>query len=194
MELLTLAPADISPYSGLSYDAARWRRRQRLVRLPVDALAAAAARRAVRRSTTLWDVPQLYETAELCVSELVTNAVRHVRWPDDPLWRYIGLSVGVEGPYFLVTVSDPDPRLPKVGASVDWESFRWTGDGGDPRETVERNKAPESGSGLFTVMRLVAELTGVFGFEASDDGPGKVVFFALPTADYSWIESGGGHG
>lgn len=172
---------------GADLAAWNWRRSTQIVHLPVAVTAPQVARHVVRVRSVVCGVPHLFETAEFCVSELVKNAVKHARWPDDPLLRYVGLWVGVVGPYFLVTVSDPDPRLPKVGALVDWESFRWAGDGGDPDETVRRNEAPESGMGLFAVAGYAAEAGGEFGFELSQDGPGKVVYVALPTADYSWV-------
>ncbi|HVF76145.1 MAG TPA: ATP-binding protein [Acidimicrobiales bacterium] len=44
-----------------------------------DAMAAAAARRWLRAGLLDWGCPALVEAAELCVSELVTNALRHCR-------------------------------------------------------------------------------------------------------------------
>lgn len=169
--------------SGMTSASRRWCHH---VRLPVEVTAPAMARRVVRVRSVLCGVSHLREAAEFCVSELVTNAVKHVQWPDDSSSRYVGLSVGVAGPYFLVTVSDPDPRLPEVGASVDWESFQWTSADGDPDTRIRRNEAPESGLGLFTVVQRVAEKSGEFGFEPSEDGHGKVIYIALPTAVYSW--------
>lgn len=169
-----------------SVASASWHRCHQVF-LPVVFAAPQMARRVVRIRSVLYGVPHVCETAERCVSELVTNAVTHAQWPDDPSRRYIGLSVGVAGPYFLVTVSDLDPRLPKVGAPVDWESFRWTGEDGDADETIKQNSAPESGMGLFTVANQVAEVSGEFGFEPSKDGHGKVVYVALPMTDYSWV-------
>lgn len=49
--------------------------------LPDDPRAAGQARRHVREQLALWDLEQLTATAELLVSELVGNVVRHARGP-----------------------------------------------------------------------------------------------------------------
>ncbi|MFJ8106657.1 SpoIIE family protein phosphatase [Streptomyces sp. NPDC096132] len=49
--------------------------------LPEDPRAAGQARRHVREQLSLWDLGQLTPTAELLVSELVGNVVRHARGP-----------------------------------------------------------------------------------------------------------------
>jgi anti-sigma regulatory factor (Ser/Thr protein kinase) len=145
-----------------------------VVRLPVLPQSVAAARKAVLVRATLLGVPQLYEPAALCVSELVTNAVRHARWPDTRVRRRIVLVIARTGPFFAVEVRDPDPVLPVSHALVDWERFDWHAEQ-DP-------VAGESGFGLGLVAACVAELGGFFGAVALDGMPGKSVFFALPVA------------
>lgn len=49
----------------------------RRIRLAADPRAVAEARRQLRATIAVWDVPVDCETAELLVSELVTNAVTH---------------------------------------------------------------------------------------------------------------------
>lgn len=50
---------------------------RRRIRLAADPRAVAEARRQLRVTIAVWDVPVDAETAELLVSELVTNAVTH---------------------------------------------------------------------------------------------------------------------
>ena len=122
----------------------------------------------------LWSLPHLYETAASSVTELVTNAFEHVRWPDEPALRAIRLTISVAGPYLTVEVSDPDPRLPVIGGPVDWDDFDWlTTEPGDGRG--------ESGFGLYTVATRVKEAGGEFGLVLNEGG--KTVFFALPVGD-----------
>ncbi|MFE9609096.1 ATP-binding protein [Streptomyces sp. NPDC006012] len=47
--------------------------------LPREAASVPAARRLVRRTLADWDLPDLVDAAELIVSELASNAVRHAR-------------------------------------------------------------------------------------------------------------------
>ncbi|UCM90141.1 SpoIIE family protein phosphatase [Streptomyces marincola] len=75
------------------------------------------ARQAVREALRAWDLTALSDTAELLVSELVTNAVRHARGP-------VGLRV-VHGGSLLVEVTDPLPDPPrKRPARLDDEGGR----------------------------------------------------------------------
>ncbi|GAB2775817.1 ATP-binding protein [Streptomyces daliensis] len=48
------------------------------VPLLAEPCAVRTVRRRVREHVRLWGLPGLADTAELCVSELVTNAIRHV--------------------------------------------------------------------------------------------------------------------
>jgi anti-sigma regulatory factor (Ser/Thr protein kinase) len=50
-------------------------------KLRPEALAASSARRFVRSLLDRWQLLELSDVAELCVSELVTNAVLHARTP-----------------------------------------------------------------------------------------------------------------
>ncbi|RKN47046.1 SpoIIE family protein phosphatase [Streptomyces hoynatensis] len=63
------------------------------------------ARRGVRETLRAWDLPELVDRAELLVSELVTNAVRHARGPIE-----VRL---VRGRSLLVEVTDPVPEPPR---------------------------------------------------------------------------------
>ncbi|MFC1412787.1 SpoIIE family protein phosphatase [Streptacidiphilus sp. N1-12] len=76
--------------------------------------AASRARRLVRSVLVEWSLVALLDTAELLVSELVTNAVRYSEAP-------IGLRLSRTGRTLLVEVSDPlpDPPLERVSAGTD---------------------------------------------------------------------------
>ncbi|MFE1907407.1 ATP-binding protein [Streptomyces gardneri] len=90
--------------------------------LPCDLESAAVARRLVAAVLVRWELPELTESAELIVSELVTNAVRHA--------RTCGASVRVvvtrvSGDRVQVAVTDLDQRPPVlVQAGPDEESGR----------------------------------------------------------------------
>lgn len=78
-----------------------------LWRLPPEPRAAGRARRLVREQLTAWGLGAESDTAELLVSEIVTNAVRHTRS------RRIELRlVRTEG--LLCEVSDDDHELPQL--------------------------------------------------------------------------------
>jgi len=151
------------------------RRCRRRVGLPAEPQAAVGARHAVNFACALWSAAELYETAASCVTELVTNAVQHAAWPQDPSDRLVWLTLSLAGPYFLVEVADPDPQLPFMGARVDWDRFDWSA-------TVADDGRGESGFGLAMVVNLVREARGEFGvvLTATD----KTVFFALPLGNW----------
>ncbi|WP_329140697.1 ATP-binding protein [Streptomyces sp. NBC_01476] len=91
----------------------RWRRTARCVSL---------ARHELRLVLIGWELAGLTDAAELVLSELFTNAVRHARVPRDRLveTRYERLSSGVR-----IEVHDADETRPVVrAASMDAESGR----------------------------------------------------------------------
>lgn len=80
--------------------------------LPPDATSASQARRFVARTLRQWRAAQLSETAELLVSELVANAIRHTR-------TAVEIHLRFDGVRFVIEVSDggpghPRPRLPSA--------------------------------------------------------------------------------
>ncbi|MEU8350646.1 ATP-binding protein [Streptomyces sp. NPDC048845] len=81
----------------------------------------AALRRIVRLHLSHWELPDLIERAQLCVSELVTNVIRHVGAGTPSR-----LTMSMRGTYVRVEVRDPDGRaLPAVlRKEVDAESGR----------------------------------------------------------------------
>ncbi|KMS82641.1 MULTISPECIES: SpoIIE family protein phosphatase [Streptomyces] len=98
-------------------------------RLDADPREVARARRLVRERLLDWGLPQAVETAELLVSEVVTNAVRHAESDR------IGLRV-VRTDALLFEVTDDEPALPAM---------------------VSAGPYDESGRGLRVVSRLARE-------------------------------------
>lgn len=92
-------------------DVAEWR-------LALDPREVARARRLVRGQLLAWGLPDAVEPAELMVSELVTNAVRHGRTHE------VGLRL-VRTAALLCEVSDDEPApAALLSASGDDESGR----------------------------------------------------------------------
>ncbi|MGW1913034.1 SpoIIE family protein phosphatase [Streptomyces sp. NPDC002076] len=98
-------------------------------RLDADPREVGRARRLVRERLLAWGLPQAVETAELLVSEVVTNAVRHA--VSEP----VGLRV-VRTDALLFEVTDDEPGLPEMLAAEPYD---------------------ESGRGLRVVSRLARE-------------------------------------
>jgi anti-sigma regulatory factor (Ser/Thr protein kinase) len=99
-----------------------------------------------------WQLTHLADTAQLVVSELLTNAVRASRRLDRPAIR---LSLASDGSRLLILLRDYAPGTP------------------DPRHTEGYD---ESGRGLM----LVQSISDRFGWYRPADGiPGKVVWAAL---------------
>lgn len=138
--------------------------------LPVEPRAVGIARRAVRLRCGQWKVPHLYETTVACVSELVTNAIRHAKWPDGSR-QHIRFSMSVERMCLVVGVSDPDSAMPTIGSLMSWTDFDWIEEGA--------TKRGEGGMGLYLVVSQIDEHSGVFRVVFDDDG-GKTVGFSLP--------------
>ncbi|MGK4582805.1 SpoIIE family protein phosphatase [Kitasatospora sp. HPMI-4] len=119
--------------------------------LPAEPTAVSRARRLVRGTLADWSVEGLTDTAELLVSELVTNSVRYASAP-------IGVRLTL-GDTLLVEISDPLP---------------------DPPRERHAAEADEGGRGLELVGRLAlrwgarAEGMGkVVWFELATDGSGR---------------------
>ncbi|MFI5975630.1 SpoIIE family protein phosphatase [Streptomyces sp. NPDC051452] len=98
-------------------------------RLDADPREVGRARRLIREQLRRWGLPQTVETAELLVSEVVTNAVRHGRS------EQVGLRV-VRTEALLFEVTDDEPALPAM---------------------LQAGPYDESGRGLRVVSRLARE-------------------------------------
>nr|WP_242440984.1 SpoIIE family protein phosphatase [Streptomyces sp. CB02923] len=90
-------------------DVAEWR-------LAIDAREAARARRLVRGQLARWGLQPASETAELLVSEVVTNAVRHAHT------RHVVLRL-VRTDALLCEVADDDHALPQMLGAADDDEF-----------------------------------------------------------------------
>jgi anti-sigma regulatory factor (Ser/Thr protein kinase) len=89
---------------------------RRAWKLPFLAEAAevAALRRILRLHLERWGLQELSETAQLCVSELVANVIKHVG-PGTPTT----LAVSMSGTRLRMEVHDPDPRALPTLTDVD---------------------------------------------------------------------------
>ncbi|WP_308043151.1 ATP-binding protein [Streptomyces sp. CoT10] len=74
----------------------------------------AVLRRMLRLHLELWGLQEVSEAAQLCVSELVANVIKHVG-PATPTT----LAVFMNGSHLRIEVHDPDPRALPVLADVD---------------------------------------------------------------------------
>ncbi|MGF1428657.1 ATP-binding protein [Kitasatospora sp. LaBMicrA B282] len=122
--------------------------------LPRSARSVSLSRAYFRRQATGWGLPEeTVDTAALLLSELMTNACRHARFPRD---RYIAArwTLDAGSSLLLVEVSDADRRLPR------------------PRSTAPDD---ESGRGL----ELLAALATTWGAHLRECGVGKTVWFTL---------------
>jgi anti-sigma regulatory factor (Ser/Thr protein kinase) len=119
-------------------------------------LPARAARATTAEVCRRWGLADLVDTAQLVVSELVTNAVEHAVAGRTPAATAGApgavLTLAVTGTSVLVEVADPDPRAPVVRQPGLWD---------------------EGGRG----MMLVATESASWGWEPRDGG--KVVWATL---------------
>ncbi|WP_309226267.1 ATP-binding protein [Streptomyces lunaelactis] len=81
----------------------------------------AGLRRVLRLHLTLWGLPELVESAQICVTELTSNVIRHVGAGTPTT-----LAVSMSGTRLRIEVHDPDTRaLPTLpGAECEAESGR----------------------------------------------------------------------
>ncbi len=75
--------------------------------LTPDLSAVGQARHAVTTALRSWQLPEAVDTAELLVSEIVTNAIRYSRVPGELVLRSAPTALYIE-------VSDSDSRLPRI--------------------------------------------------------------------------------
>ena len=113
---------------------------RRTMELPCELPSVTSARHFVRDSLMEWGLPQLADDAQLGVSELVANAVRHARTP-------VELTLELNGG-LRIAVHDQQPELlrPNPGPQVDVYA--------------------ENGRGL----QLVAAIAQDWGISTRDDG------------------------
>ncbi|MFH8442842.1 ATP-binding protein [Streptomyces sp. NPDC018026] len=121
-------------------------------RLPRHARSVGRARALFREQAASWELPQdVTYTAELLLSELMTNAYRHAKVPSG---REIWARCLLAGDRLRITVTDADATLPKPAPACSDD---------------------ESGRGL----ALVATLADDWGVERRECGIGKEVWFEV---------------
>lgn len=122
-------------------------------RLPRHARSVGRARELFREQAASWGLPQeVTDTAELLLSELMTNAYRHAKVPAG---REIWARCLVTDDRLRMTVTDADATLPTPGTvSLDGETGRG--------------------------LALVAALAHDWGAGRRECGIGKEVWFVLP--------------
>ncbi|WP_217167396.1 ATP-binding protein [Streptomyces sp. AC512_CC834] len=127
-------------------------------RLPRHARSVGRARTLFREQAASWELPQdVTDTAELLLSELMTNAYRHAKVPAG---REIWARCVVADNRLRITVTDADTALPAPATAC-------------PED--------ESGRGL----ALVATLADDWGVERRECGIGKEVWFEVALT--SWL-------
>ncbi|MFC9468749.1 ATP-binding protein [Streptomyces coelicoflavus] len=123
-------------------------------RLPRHARSVGRARTLFREQAATWELPQdVTDTAELLLSELMTNAYRHAKVPAG---REIWARCILTDDHLRITVTDADNTLPKPA----------------PAPACPDD---ESGRGL----ALVATLADDWGVERRKCGIGKEVWFEV---------------
>lgn len=118
---------------------------------PLTRRAVGRARRELRDVLTEWKLGELTDSAELVLSELMTNAVRHARSPRGRLveTRYERTATGVR-----IEVHDANPHLPRMRRAADTDEY---------------------GRGLLLVDAVTGHRWGV----TSREGVGKLVWAHL---------------
>jgi anti-sigma regulatory factor (Ser/Thr protein kinase) len=113
------------------------------------------ARDFTRVTLRSWGLSALSDDAELVVSELVTNALRHaVRGPDSDK-PAITLRLLAQAPYLMCMVSDPSREIP-----------------------LRRESGPEDPTGRG--LQVIESCSSRWGWHLLDEG-GKVVWALLPS-------------
>ncbi|WP_406725934.1 ATP-binding protein [Streptomyces sp. GD-15H] len=121
-------------------------------RLPRHARSVGRARALFREQAASWELPQgATDTAELLLSELMTNAYRHAKVPAG---HEIRARCELTANRLRITVTDANDTLPMPGAAA---------------------LDDESGRGL----ELVTTLADDWGAELRKSGVGKMVWFEL---------------
>lgn len=161
------AIAPTRPTRARPIKARTTRMQQCRIELVASPTAPVEARQQVRAVIKVWDVPVEADTAELLVSELVTNAYLH----DAGEW--IALAIQHRPGILRVDVHDSASGLPEEPGVPGARRSPETG----PDPLGDLSDEDESGRGLTIVEALADE----WGFYRTDIG--KAVYFALHHAD-----------
>lgn len=131
--------------------------------LPVEADAVHLAREWLGLIWNAWCLPDP-ENAQLCLSELAANVVRHAR----PAGRTMRIATHLDERRVRVDVYDLSTDLPTISKKLPEIVEDGTG-------RIEVSGISESGNGLFLVSALSAE----WGFGRTEFTTGKAVWFAM---------------
>jgi anti-sigma regulatory factor (Ser/Thr protein kinase) len=131
--------------------------------LELGALPTAAPCACVHTQLLLWEwgLNSLAESAELLVSELVTNAVNATAGQDG---QVVSLHLSGNATQVLIEVHDADPQPPGPR---------------DPRDPREPREPSEENFGARDGVLLVAALSTRWDWYPTEDPPGKVVWCEL---------------
>jgi anti-sigma regulatory factor (Ser/Thr protein kinase) len=117
-----------------------------VLRLPAGAVASRQARRLLRQTLSRWEVGRsAVETAELCLSEMVTNAVIHSGTPPEVV-------LSLDDGRLRVVVRDGGPR--------------WAATNGEPQRPPQPDLDAVGGRGLL----IVEHLAETWSYEQTPDG------------------------
>jgi anti-sigma regulatory factor (Ser/Thr protein kinase) len=136
---------------------------RRLAQLPVSEHAPEYARWLVTALDADWHLPAgVVDDARLVASELVTNVVRHAKFPPGRASFPIEVEWSADRAELTIAVSDPDPALPRFAA--------------EPETAAVLNPgvdAGEGGAGLLIVRALTVR------WDVDGDDTGKTVLAVL---------------
>ncbi|MDT0613384.1 ATP-binding protein [Streptomyces lancefieldiae] len=149
-----------------------------------DAEQVSSLRRALRTHLEYWGLHELRDAAELCVSELVANVIKHVG-----VGTPSTLIASLNGPHLRVEVHDPDPRaLPTLACTgmdaeegrgmmlVDAISDRWGVElTGDRKVTWCEFRMSVAGADRQTPMPRLARAADVLGLYSGSNSMSRPV-------------------
>lgn len=150
--------------------------------LPAEPHSAAAARAFLRRRFTEWELLALLDDAEVALTELVTNALRHAHTP-------LEVSLSSENAMIEIAVCDGSPVFPTIRPQrtdldtdiaevLDAEETLGTVlPDDDPRFAVGDAGSLTGGRGLLLVQAIAAQ------WGASPLSDGKAVWIRTPVPD-----------
>jgi serine/threonine-protein kinase RsbW len=138
---------------------------RRLAQLPLSEHAPEYARWLLTALDADWHLPAgVVDDARLVASELVTNAVRHAKFPPGRDSFAIEVAWSADRSELTIAVSDPDPALPRFAAEPDSAAVLNPAVG-----------AGEGGAGLLIVRALTVR------WDVDGDENGKTVLAVLAT-------------
>jgi anti-sigma regulatory factor (Ser/Thr protein kinase) len=138
------------------------------VALPVEVEAVHLAREWLGVIFDAWGLPER-ENAQLCLSELASNVVRHAKCDMNNFYVDIATSQTQQGDRVRVSVHDHSTKEPEVSRGLP-EIVE-----DDKGEIMDIDAISESGNGLF----LVSALANEWGYHIKRYSTGKVVWFSF---------------